>query len=219
MKKQKICPICNNALIKGEAVFAFPRLPASNRYMKLAGIVHVTCLIGSPEAEDIRKELMEVLKYSPYPVIWQESSILILNHERDKCLVIYDFEDFAVFPLPHHLIGEILYTHHKKEINLDVNGFSKLLIGNNLQLNIFKPFSQEQITLSSLSLKRLKMMLRRFWTELKAETAEKFLIEQIRQLFIRQPFSSYNRGQSLTLPNYRLSLKNNNKKFLNNTLK
>ncbi|MDM8524772.1 hypothetical protein QUF80_15495 [Desulfococcaceae bacterium HSG8] len=83
-EKTKDMPVCNNPLEKGEAGFVFPRLPESNRYRKLTGIVHVTCLIESSEAEAIRKEVTEVLKHSPYPVIRQEDNILILNHEKDK---------------------------------------------------------------------------------------------------------------------------------------
>jgi hypothetical protein len=216
MKRQKICPICNNALKKGEAAFAFPRLPASSRYSKLTGIVHVMCLNGSPEAENIRKELTEVLGHSPYPLIQQEGNILILNHERDKCLVIYDFEDFAVFPIHYHLIDEILNTQSKKELNLDVNGFLKLSIDNNLELNILKPFSEEKIALSSLSLKRLKKMLGGFPAEKKAEEGGRILIEEMRQLFIRQTADVYKRKQNIAVPNSLLSLKNDDKKFLNN---
>jgi len=203
MKRQKICPICNNALKKGEASFAFPRLPASSRYRRLAGIAHVTCLAESSEAEAIRKELTEVLRHSPYPAIGQEGEILILNHEKDKCFVIYDFEDFAIFPIPHNLINEILSIYGEKELNLDVNGFLKLRIDSRLQLNIFKPFSEEQITLSFLPLKRLKMMLGDFLAEQKAEEAEKFLT--IWQIFAQQSASDYGRRQDMALPSSLLS--------------
>jgi hypothetical protein len=216
MKRQKICPVCNNALEKGEASFAFPRLPASNRYRRLSGIVHVTCLTESSETETIRKELTEVLGYSPHPVIRQDGNILILNHERDKCLVVYDFEDFAIFPIPYKLISDIFNTYGQKELNLDVNGFLKLLIDNDLRLNILKPFSKEQITLSSLPLKKLKTMLNDFLAEKKAEEAEKILI--IWQLFTLQSVNSHSRRQDMALPSSLLSSKINDKKFLNNNL-
>jgi len=163
------------SFIKGEASFAFPRLPVSSRYRSLAGIVHVNCLINNSEAKTIRKELIEVLRHSPYPVIQQDSDILILNHERDKCLVIYDFENFAIFPIPHNLISEILNTRGEKKLNLDVSGFLTLWTDNELRLSILKPFSKEKIMLSSLPLKRLKSMLSAFW----AEDAGEILIWQL----------------------------------------
>ena len=193
MKRQKICPICNNNLEKGKARFAFPRLPESYRYRKLAGIVHVTCLIESPEVETIRNELTEVLKHSPYPVICQNGKIIVLNHERDKCFLIYDFEDFAIFQVPHNLIDEILNTSVEKELNLDINGFVKLLIDSNLHLKILKPFSNEEIPLSSLSLKRMKIIFGDFLAKQKAERAEKILINQIGKIYSqsRQPTSRF----------------------------
>jgi len=62
MKKQNICPICSNILNKREASFAFPRLPVTSKHQKLAGIVHVSCLIESSEVKNIRQELSEILK-------------------------------------------------------------------------------------------------------------------------------------------------------------
>ncbi|MDM8524773.1 hypothetical protein QUF80_15500 [Desulfococcaceae bacterium HSG8] len=92
-----------------------------------------------------------------------------------KCFVIYDFEDFAIFPIPHNLMAEILNTCGEKELNLDVNGFLKLRIDNSLQLNIFKPFYEEQITLFFLPLKRLKMMMSgAFLAEQEAEKIGEF---------------------------------------------
>ena len=155
----KICPICNNVLKKGESTFAFPRLPISNIYRKFAGIVHLICLINHPEVNNIKKELTNVVKHSPYPVISQEGSILILNHEKDKYFVVYDFEDFAIFSISYNLVSEILSTCNEKELDLDVNGFSKLQIDNNLQMSIYKPFSKEKIILSCLSLEKLKGMV------------------------------------------------------------
>jgi hypothetical protein len=211
MKKQKICPICSNVLKKGEASFAFPRLPILYTYRKFAGIVHVNCLIESSEAEDIRKELTEVLKHSPSPIIQQEGKILIQNHNKDKCFVVYDFEDFAIFPIPHNLINKILNTYHEKQLNLDVNGFLKLLINDSFKLNLFKPFQEETIILSSLPLKRLKKMFRRFLAKQKAE----LFIEQRLQ---NSASSSYICNQNMALPNFLVPLKPINDPLFKNIL-
>ncbi len=212
MKREKICPICKNNLEKGEAGFPFPRLPESYRYRKLAGIVHLTCLIESPEVEAIRNELTEVLKHSPYPLICQDGKILVLNHERDKCFLIYDFEDFAIFQVPHNIINEILNTSVEKELNLDINGFVKLLIDSRLQLKILKPFSNEEIPLSSLPLERLKIMLGDFLAKQKAEHTVKILINQIEKIYL-QSRQSASRFENIPLPRI------NNKKFRNNNLR
>ena len=212
MKKQKICPICKNNLEKGKASFAFPRLPESYRYRKLAGIVHLTCLIESPEVEAIRNELTEVLKHSPYPIVCQDGKILILNHERDKCFVIYDFEDFAIFQVPHSFINEILTASVEKELNLDINGFVKLLIDSNLQLTILKPFSNEEIRLSSLPLKRMKIMFGDFLAKQKTEYAVKILINQIGKIYF-QSRQSTSRFENIPLSRV------NNKEFRNNNLR
>jgi len=179
MKRQKICPLCNNDLKKGEAVFAFPRLPVSYTYSKFAGMVHVVCLRESSEADNIRKELTEAcLNYSPYPVISREDGILIQKHERDGCFVVYDFNDFAVFPIPYPLIHKIGNIHTANQLKLDANGFLRLLIGNNLELNLYRPFSEETIMLSSLPLKRLNEMLGNISAREKAEKSEKLILDR-----------------------------------------
>lgn len=181
MKKQKICPVCNNNLKIGEAAFPFPRLPVSYRYSKFAGMVHVSCLLKSSEADAIRKELTEAYRnYSPYPIIYQVGGILVQKHERDECVVIYDFDDFAIFQIPNYLRKKILDTHTENQFKLDVNGFVQLLIGKDLGLNLHKPFSEEKIMLSSLPLKTLNKMLNNILVKDNAEICENLIIEQIK---------------------------------------
>jgi len=177
MKKQKICPICNTVLKRGEAGFAFPRLPDAKKYSRFSGIVHVKCLRENPETENIRKELAEMLRHSPYPIVYEDKGIFIQNNERDKSLIIYDFENFAIFPILYSLMDDILNTCTPKQIDLDVNGFAKLSIDSNLAVSIFKPFSGETIKLSSFPLNRLKKMLSTLLAGQKAEN----LIAQIKQ--------------------------------------